>query len=514
MTNTESSVPLTGVGRHVAEAFVRASEALRPSQHAAADARLTSWLDAFEADMRDAITPHLARYVNDPDVPEGVRELFASLSAPEHAVQAGILFAVIGSLFYPLLSAAMAGPAQSVQNISFQHDQSVPLSPAEVALGQIKNTLGGLNPQSEAALSGVNATRYNILEQNTGEPPAIQELLLLFRRGQISQAELQHGIRQSRLRDEWFTAILDLRYAPPSAGEVLAGALKQRLSLPEARVKFGEAGLNPDNFDWMLAASGRPYGIEQALHLWNRGVIDQARVEDVIAHSDVNPEYTPDILALRQYFPPPRSIVPMLRSGAISEAQARELLSFYGVQEPWASAFVGEAHTTRTQTTREIGAAQVVHAYELQLIPAAEAEARIVALRYPAADAQLMLQVADTARTERYRTAGEARVHNRYVTHKIDRTQANADLAHLGMPVAAIGQALTIWDAERAANTAVLSLSQCQRALRDNVFTLDEFIARAHALGYSGIDVKVVAAEAFPPGKTPATVAALNPASL
>jgi hypothetical protein len=204
----------------------------------------------------------------------------------------------------------------------------------------------------------------------------------------------------------------------------------------------------------------------------------------------------------------------MLRSGSITEARARELLTQNGVRAVDQDAFIGEAVKHTSTSTKELGASQVVRSYEERLIDKATAIARLEALKYNAADATLIVELADNAVTERFRNAAITRVHALYVSHKIARAQAQADMAAFGLPSVSVAAWLTLWDDERAANVAVLSVAQCQGALHRTVFTLDQFVARMHAHGYSGLDVKVLAAEAYPPNRVPPAVLALDPAQL
>lgn len=501
----------TSAWQNVAKAV---HDAIRPNAQQDRRDHLTGVLEQFEQELAPLLAPIVADLASHPATPESVRPLLQAIKGPEQFTQSLLIGIAVGSTIGPVLGAAIAPEVQQIGNIRWPTKPDIPLSPPEIALGVIRNNPHINNPAGEAAMSGINAERLQALEYNTGEPPSPQELLLLYRRGQIDQARLETGIRQSRIRDEWFPEVLDLRFAPPAAGEVIAGAIKGHLPDADATTKLGQAGIDPSNFAWMKATAGRPPGIEQMLHLWNRGVATEADVDAAVRQSDINDTYLPFVKELRKYFPPPRSIVPMLRANAITEAQARTLLTYYGVDPQWVDAFIAEAHTTRTSAIKELSASQTVRAYENGLIDQPTAMSRLEGLKYPAADATLMLQIADEAVTERYRNARVTRVHARYVAHKIDQNTATAELSKFGLPGPAISQLMTLWTDERDANTAVLSLSQTQGAYHRGIITLQEFITRAHAMGYSGLDVKIVAAEAWPPTRVPAEVLALNPAAL
>jgi len=498
----------------IAQAFVKARAAVMPHEHAAGDARLVRWFDGIEDTLTALSGPLLAQFIDHPDVPDEVKALVRPGAAPEQATELSVIMLIVGALLYPVVSGLMTAEATRAQQLSWQqpHGMIAQLSPPEVALGMLKNTLQaeGVDPVAEAALSGVDSHRLNVLAANTGDPPGIAELLQAYRRGYIDVTRLEHGVRQSRLRDEWFDVIQKLRYAPPPAGEVVAGRLKAHLSETDYQAKLAEAGTDPANADWLLATAGRPYGTEQALHLLNRGVIDEARVRQVIAQSDVNPEYADDILQLRHYFPPPRSIVPMLRAGAITETQARELLGFYGVGEPWATAFITEATHTKATAAKELSQAQTVRMYGARFIDRPTATARLQRLGYDDTTVGMLLDFADEAQHERYVNAVVTRIHARYVAYKLTAVEAATALTADGVPVAAQADLLKVWEIEREANLHVLTPATITAAYRRQQIGPAETKARLLAVGVQHSDLAIVVADAFPPTKpNPAAVDAV-----
>lgn len=475
---------------------------------------LADTLERFERELVPTLAPMLAGIVDNENVPHEVRDLVAAVIEPEHFTQSLLIGIAVGAVISPVLGAATAPYVQSLANEVWPHNPVVPLSPAELALATLRHNPHVGAPYGEAAMSGVNKDRMDALIYNTGEALALGELLLLYRRGQIDEARLVTGMRQSRIRDEWMPELLDLRFAPPGAGEVIAGALKRHLPIPDARQKLGEAGINPVNFDWMLASAGRPPGVETVVQLWNRGYATEADVDRTIAQSDVNPDFATLVKATRWYHVPPRSIVPMLRAGGITEARARVLLTEHGVRAEDQDAFITEAHTSRTVATREIGAQQALRAYEQRLIDRSAVVARLVALRYVQPDIDLLIELADHAVTERFRNAAITRVRSRYVAHKLDNAAAQALLAKLQLPGPAITDLLTLWADERAANVATLTVGQWQQGYHRGIIGLSSFVAQMQAHGYHGVEIKILAAEAWPMGKIPAEVTALNPTNL
>lgn len=477
-------------------------------------AALGDVLERFERELGPHLVPFLGDLQANPNVPGPIRDLLAAIVEPEHFTQSLLIGFGLGAVLGPVLGTAIAPYVQTLANEVWPTDPSVPLSAEIAAAARLKGVLTQAEQESWSAKTGVAPNVADILYNTAGQAPGIEQGLLLLRRGQISEAEFERIVKYSNVRIDFLADILDLKYSPVSAGEAITGALKGHLDPATAQEYVGHAGIDPANFDWLLASAGRPPGIEQMLHLWNRGVATQADVEAAVKQSDVNDAYLPFVLELRKYFPPPRSVVPMLKSGAITETQARTLLTYYGVDAEWVTAFIKEATGTTASTVKELSASLVIRGYEQKVITQAEALSRLEALKYSAADAALYLELADANVTERLRDSATTRIHNRYITYKIDRAAAAADLGKIGQPAAAASQLLTFWDDERSANVAVLTMSQIQQGYHRGVLTLPTFIAMAQERGFSGLSVKILAAEAWPPTAVPPAVLALNPADL
>jgi hypothetical protein len=509
---TPVGIPRTaGAWSQVARAV---HDAIRPNAAQDRKDHVTSILDQFEAELAPLIAPVVQQLAADPNTHESLRPLLEMLAGPQAFTGSLGIGIAVGAIISPVLGAAIAPVVQDLANNAWPKLQVMPLSGDLLAAAVLKGVLPLNAATTEAATVGFDPAHFKTMVDTAGQAIGIEEALLLWRRNQISELELERIVHYSNVRSDFLKDIKLLRYQPPGAGEVIAGLTKGHLDTGQATTMLSDAGIDPVNLDWLHKTAGRPIGIEQMLHLWNRNAAIEQDVVDAVHQSDINDHYLKFVLELATYIPPPRSIVPMLRSGGIDEARARVLLAENGVRAVDADAFIAEAHTTRTTSLKQLSASQVIRAYEDRLIDQPTAMARLEGLKYPAADATLMLQIADEAVLDRYRTARVARVHNRYVAHKISANTATSELSKFGIPGPAISQYMTLWTDERDANTAVLSLAQNQGAYHRGILTLAQFVGRAQALGYSGLDVKIVAAEAWPPTRVPAEVVALNPANL
>lgn len=487
--NEQQRVPLVDALSAGWQGALRAHDA---HSRAALDDQLTRWLEAFEAEHAGVIAGVMQRVLDSGALPPVVHELISSLASPVHQTQVILGLFSIGAIVREFVSAVIAPYVQDAANKAWSSDPTVPLSPAEAAVALIKGHLDQGTAQSEAQHSGINADRFAVLSLNTGEPPGLQQLQEALRRGIIDSGRFDKGVRESRVRDEWIDVLLALRYAPVAPGEVLAGAVQGHLDLADAQHRISLAGVDPDNFDWLYQTHGRPPGTMEMLHLWNRGEVTQADVEQSIRESDVKNKYIPALLQLRRQLMPQRTIVSAVRQGVLSPADAVVKLQQIGYNAEDAALLASEGTATKHAHTKDLTQAQIAALYEASFIDRATAHELISALGYDAQETDWLLALADHARQAKMQTAAITSVRTQYVGHKIDRLAASNALDKIGVQSTGRDELLQVWDTERDARVTHLTEAQLASAHKKGIIDVGEFGTRLVAMGYSVHDARIL----------------------
>lgn len=480
---------------------------LAPKRAEMRDAAISEWLEGHEAEAVAIAGPFLKELAADETIPAHVRDVFTLMAEPEHQTQA--VLTLLG--VYPIISAfVMAAVQPFVNDIAIKAwsgHPTLPLTPQEIALGKLRNTPTGIDLNSEAAASGIDSERLDFLEYITGEPPGLMQLLEAFRRGFIDEGTLHRGVLQSRVRDEWFPTVLALRYAPPSPLEAVAGAVKGHLSDADAEAIAQEGGLDPKHYGWIRATAGRPPGAEGLMQLVNRGVIDEETFAEGIRQSDIQDRWIPELLALRKYLPPPRSIVSMLHHGAITDDDARRLLADHGVQGSDIDIYIAEGHASRTESVKHLALGEVSNLYFAGMVTRAEAAVDVQALGYNADQAEAILNLVDIRRQRRFTEAAVNRVHTLYTGHHIPQSDASNDLDKLGIKPEERDALLRLWTLEMQSNVKNLTLAQVQGAWRRTVIDTPTATGLLVELGYPAALVPALLALALPPSSFPSRTA-------
>lgn len=420
------------------------------------------------------------------------------LLGDDGAIRQILLWSVVGQLIAPVLAPVAQAISSHVWEAATSAGGgvvSVPLSPAEAALGVLRGTIDQGTGLSIAGKSGIDGDDFQRMIDNTGEPISPQEALELLRRGKIDQPTLERAIRQSRVRDEWIPAILDLAYEPMTVADAVAAAVEEQLPYDVARAKAAAAGLDVTDFDTLVQTRGRPPGPSELLELVRRGIIPQdgtgpgvLSLEQGIAESDVKTKWVPAYRALLEYMPPPRTITALERQGVITPTQAQQMYQAAGLTPELAAAYSASATTTKLTKQREITEAQLLEMYSEQFMSAAEVTPQLIGLGYTEAEVTTLLSWEDAKREYSLLKTAIGKIHTLFVNRKIGTTTATNALNALGVASAQQEQMFTTWTIERETRVPTLTAAQIGAGVQYQVIGADQGLQALQDLGYTPWD--------------------------
>ncbi len=419
----------------------------------------------------------------------GIPGLDAILGNP--VLEQIITWQVLGQLIGP----AMAPFIQALSNAANGADQEVPLSPADLALAVIRNVMPEQEAAAMAAMSGISPANFQTLTLLTGDAPAPEAMAEALRRGFVDQARYDQGIRQGRLRDEWAGLMQQLATRDPSPVDALTALLKGQTDQATALQLYTRFGGNPEYFGLMFATQGASPSPVELGALANRGIIPwSGRGQDVVSfeqgfyEGQWRDKWAGPLRRLAEYLPPPRTVTTLVREGVLTDAQALEAYKAHGLSDTMAEAYLKSASSQKVTATKELGISIVHSLYVDKLIDGATASGFVESLGYTATEAAYVLHVWDLEDVERFLRAAVTRIHALYVAHKIDQSTASTALHDLDVPAANVGELLSIWSYERAANVRVLTPAQVASALKSELITQADAQSRLEAMGYPTAD--------------------------
>lgn len=228
--------------------------------------------------------------------------------------------------------------ANAVQQGHLRNDDILPpivggQLPLDIPLTQID-----LDPLTEAAAAGIDGDRLKVKANLSGLPPPQGELLTMWRRGIITEAAVEAGIREGHTKTKWVSAVKEMKRTYLTPIEYVDAHLRGYIS--EAEMNAGTAlhGLTADDTKILFESHGRPLTVHQITTGLARGGTydgDTSGIDavylDSLKEGSIKPPFYNLAYANRYSLPSFFVVRALLQDGTLTEARAADLFK----QEGW-----------------------------------------------------------------------------------------------------------------------------------------------------------------------------------
>jgi hypothetical protein len=209
------------------------------------------------------------------------------------------------------------------------------LSVSDAALGVLRTDLTLAQGRQIATANGYSDDDFNTLIDNTGEPLGLEQMLMAYRRGYITEDQLKLGIAQSRVRNEWTDTAIALRYSPASSADAIQAVVQGYLSESDARTVLDQNGVDPSAFDWLLKTAGEPLSRTEMADLVNRGLATEDDYKLALEESRLKDSYINLSVNLIKHPPTQEVAVAGYVQNYLSEDEANDLLGKTGLDSQY-----------------------------------------------------------------------------------------------------------------------------------------------------------------------------------
>jgi hypothetical protein len=152
----------------------------------------------------------------------------------------------------------------------------------------------------EAVQHGINGERFDAIVGETLNAPGLSTLYELWRRNIIDTAEFEHGLRKAKLEPQWDAALEAVREVLLSSDELANAQQQEFIDETRANEEAALQGVTAERQQLRFKLAGLPPGVETALQMLRRSVIDEATFRQIVAEGHTKTKYTDDLLALQQ----------------------------------------------------------------------------------------------------------------------------------------------------------------------------------------------------------------------
>lgn len=376
----------------------------------------------------------------------------------------------------------------------------VHLTPEQSAAAWARNLATDQDVYKTSAKAGIGKPDADVLMGLAGEPPPLEALIQGWRRGILTEADVDRGIIQGPIRNEWIPAIKSLQ-EQPLPPEVAAAAVTQgHMTVEQGQAKAALSGINPQDFATIVQTSGLPPGLEWAAEAYNRGIITDEQYTVMFLESRIKNQYIPFMKSMRTNLIPADTVRLAYRNNTYPFDAALATLKGHGFSDTDARAMLALEDVRRTEGTRELTRAQIVQLFDNDVIDAGMASGMLTDIGYGPDEVDWMLALTEVSKVQRFVTALVSRIRTGFLAGNISQDEAIALMDEAGVGAIARDSAIQLWTLELEALSANLTTSQIQQAVRRNLLSDGEAADRFRRRGYTERDAQVLVALARPAG--------------
>jgi hypothetical protein len=412
-----------------------------------------------------------------------------------------VIWGVLMQLASPLLEPTVTDIRQRV----WPNAPLRAMDPAQAIDAAIKGHLTEAEARAILKIWGFDQPVFDPLLASAGEPPSWDVLLAAWRRGFILKeglgpdaTSLEQGIRESRLKNKWTTMIEQLQWRLPDPSTVIEGWLRAQIQEPEARDLLRKQGVDQETGTLMFNSAGRPPGPMELIELWRRKFIprdglgpDQLTLQQGFFETDLKNKWFETWTHLAEYLPPPRTITALVREGAMTDAQAKELYEKSGLSPELAAIYISAAHHQRTTADKELAKADVLTLFRDRLIARPVAEQLLETLHYSRESADFLLSMEDFREAAALYQGAVNRLRSLFLRRKLEGTPLHTALKDLGVPEAQLTVLIDRWTIERQQLVEQMTAAEWVTAAFYGIISQADALDGLHSLGWHPWDAWV-----------------------
>jgi hypothetical protein len=156
-----------------------------------------------------------------------------------------------------------------------------------VARKIITSDFGG----SESSGGGLDVPHFNQLAEAALVFPALPETIELLRRGQINADQAIKNLHRNKIPPDQVDHLLSLARTLLTPADLALAELRGAITSDQAKAYALTLGVDPADFDTLVANTGEPLGLMELLEAYRRDFIDRDTLERGIRQSRVRNEW-------------------------------------------------------------------------------------------------------------------------------------------------------------------------------------------------------------------------------
>ena len=401
--------------------------------------------------------------------------------------------------------------ATAIQRSIIEAPFDLPVA-APTATGNVKAfPTSGIDAKQEAAWSGIDLDRLEVMTAIVGLPMSLQEAASGYFRGILTIDDYYRAVAEGDTRNEWRDVILEQARAILSPDQWAELFIRGWVTQAELYAGTAEHGMTTANTDYLAELKGRPIPVHQIVTGLARGGTYTGDAQTVpepflksLQESDIRPEWYGLAYANRYSLPSAFVLKALATAGDLTQAQSETILLQIGWPPDLATSvstvWAGGTATTAAQKKQTLS--HLTAEYLSGALTESALTTALVGLGYTAQQAADEIALAEFNAAKTARTKATNAVGKRYIAAQISEAAATTALEGMGWPAGAVTNFITAWTEERNAQLTTLTVAQVAAALKAGALLASQATPLLQDLGE---DAQAITAIIATSGANPAT---------
>ena len=290
-----------------------------------------------------------------------------------------------------------------VYRASFQ-----PMSTADAVSGVVQGHLTDQQGQTIAHLNGLEPEYWRPLVETAGEPIARGEALELYNRGEMTQAEVEQAIRESRVKNKYIGDILKLRRRLPPERSIVSMLAHGAISHQRAAQLLAEQGFSAEDAASLIKAgtaqrttATKHLAVGTIAELYAERAMDETQAVEhlrALGYSDADARLELKVAALRREHAWRQTAAGRIGTDyvnrLIDRPTATAHLDRIGLVSTQRDEYLTLWDLERSARVKRLTEAQVIAGVKHGALTVQDGRARLVGMGYDQVDADVLLKTA------------------------------------------------------------------------------------------------------------------------
>jgi len=327
--------------------------------------------------------------------------------------------------------------------------------------------------------------------------PAPDDYKNLFLRGEISESELNAGMKKYGFTDAEITELKKLFYPIPSYPDLIRMAVREAF-YPDYVSEYGlmaelpgeylewtaKQGLSEDWAKKYWASHWELPSILRGYEMLHRGVIDDEQLDSLFMAQDIMPWWRDKLKAI-SYHPLTRvDVRRVYRMGIINRDQVYRTYLDLGYNEEKAEWLTQFTEMEQGEKERDLSKAEVLSAYAKSILSQSETNQMLLDLGYAQNEVTVLISMKDYQELKDNKSRELKRIQKFFHAGSYSANQAINELGKLDMTGAEQDTTMQLWESEKLARLASPSKKDLDSLFKAQVITDVQYREEMAHLGF------------------------------